>query len=150
MDKAELIRSLYQAFSEAPRPESAELTPHRCLECDEARDRLAPHEAAAVPDEDMEWLGDSLALLGPEALRYYLPRFLEHSLNHPESNACDVVLFHLAAEDPGEEYWAERYGVFSAEERRAIVRYLRFRSSWPESADVDGEWLERGLRFWSS
>jgi hypothetical protein len=95
----------------------------------------------------MEWIGDSLPLLNPMALRYYLPRYLEFSITHQSSTACEFVLYHLAAENPEEEYWKERYTVFSPSEREAIVQYFQHRSTWPD-ADIDKEWLQRGLAFW--
>ncbi len=125
------------------------ITPHRCEECDEVRDRLSRHEPRRVPESDMKWLGDSLPLLSPEALRYYLPRYLEFSITHRDSNACEFVLYHLSSEHPEEEYWAERYAVFSQEERDALVEYLRYRSGWA-GAELEQAWVLRAIRFWSA
>ncbi|HSC86516.1 MAG TPA: DUF6714 family protein [Polyangiaceae bacterium] len=149
MNESELIAEIYAAFAEAPRPTASEITSHRCGECDEVRDRLARHEARDVPVIDMQWVGDSLPLLTPRALRYFLPRYLEFSFTHRDSTACEFVLYHLAAEHPAEEYWAERYAAFSAGERRSLVAYLEQRATWPD-VDLEAEWLERGIRYWSA
>lgn len=148
VDEASLIHRIYAAFSAAPRPARDEIAPHRCWECDGVRDRLARHEARCVPISEMEWLGDCLPLLGSKALRYYLPRYLELSITHRSSVACELVLYHLAHEHPNEAYWRERYGVFSAAEREVILEYLRYRSTWPGS-EWEREWIERGIQIWS-
>jgi hypothetical protein len=148
MTEAELIARLYDAFSAAPRPDRDEVTTHRCWECDEVRDRLAPHIVHAVPLHDMEWVSDCLSLLSSKALRYYLPRYFEISIRRRLSNARDSVLFHLTAEDPQEAYWKERYGAFSRPERQAIVDYLRYRCTC-EDAELDRDLLARGLEYWT-
>jgi hypothetical protein len=148
IDEASLIHRIYAAFSAAPRPARDEIAPHRCWECDQVRDRLARHESRGVPISEMEWLADSLPLLSPTALRYYLPRYLELSMTHRSSVVCELVLYHLADEHPNEDYWRERYAVFSAAERHVILEYLRYRSTWPDSA-WEREWIERGVKFWS-
>lgn len=148
IDEASLIPRIYATFSAAPRPVRDEIAPHRCGECDEVRDRLARYESRCVPISEMEWLADSLPLLGPTALRYYLPRYLEFSITHRSSVVCELVLYHLADEHPNEDYWRARYGVFSAAERDVILEYLRYRSTWPDS-EWEREWLERGIKFWS-
>ncbi|HEY6643194.1 DUF6714 family protein [Povalibacter sp.] len=147
-EDAQFSERLYAAFAAAARPALHEITPHRCWACDAVRARLARHQSREVPIADMEWLGDSLPLLGPKALRYYLPRYFEFSLTHRHSTACESVLYHLTAEQPASDYWAARYGVFSPGERDAIVEYLRYRAAWPD-AEIEQERLERGLRFWS-
>jgi hypothetical protein len=147
VEAAELIERIYAAFSAAPRPDADEITPHRCWECDEVRDRLNRYQVREVPIDDMEWIGDCLPLLSPKALRYYLPRYLEYSITHQSSNARDFVLFHLSAEDPSQEYWSERYAAFSAPEQEAILHYLRYRATSPD-AEFDQEALQRALEYW--
>lgn len=112
-------------------------------------DRLARYESSAVSVPDMEWLGDSLPLLSPKALRYFLPRYLEFSITHRGSNACEFVLYHLAAEHPEQDYWTERYRVFSRSERNAIVEYLRYRATWAD-AEFEEDWVKRAISFWSA
>lgn len=144
----DLIEQIYAAFAFAPRPEADEITPHRCPECDEVRDRLAACMPRSISAGHMEWLGDSLPLLSPKALRYFLPRYLEFSLTHRDSNACELVLYHLAAEHPEGEYWIERYFQFSQPEREVLVEYLQHRANWPEF-EFEKSWILRGIEFWS-
>lgn len=148
MDTTDYIERLYLAFSQAPRPQPAEIAPHRCCECDEVAARLSPHAARAVPHEDMLWLGDSLPLLGPGAFRYYLPRFIEFALRVPESSAEAVIHYNLAPSgelDVGER---NRFSQFSDEERRAVLEFVQYRAALPEYAGDQG-FLEEARKFWS-
>jgi hypothetical protein len=78
--EADLAEHIYATFSPAPRPSHDVITPHRCQNCDDITSRLAPYEARRVPDSQMDALSGDLPLLGPEAFRYYLPRFIEFAL----------------------------------------------------------------------
>jgi hypothetical protein len=123
--------------------------PTGCSECDSVAARLSPHEVRDVPAEEMRWLADSLPLLSPRALRYFLPRYLEFTLTNPESIARDNVLYHLSAEDPSEDYWVERYRVFTQPERFAIAEYLRYRQTWPD-ATWEAEHMSRAIGHWDA
>jgi hypothetical protein len=142
-----LVERIYAAFSEAARPAADDIAPHPCCECAEVAARLVPHQSREVPVEDMSCLADSLPLLSPRALRYFLPRYLEFTLTNPESIARDNVLYHLSAEHASEEYWVERYRVFSQNERFAIAEYLRYRQTWPD-AKWEAEHMARALENW--
>jgi len=149
VDTAAYIERLYGAFSEAPRPERAEITPHRCEECDEIATRLALHAAWDVPHDDMLWLGDSaMPLLGPRAFRYYLPRFIEFCLLTPRSSAGAVVNYNLAPSgdlDVGER---NRFSSFNKAERGVVLEFVEYRASLPES-EFDQRYLEDARVFWS-
>jgi hypothetical protein len=148
VDVRDYIERLYKAFAEAPRPTASELTPHRCGECDEVAARLSAHYARDVPYDDMLWLGDSLPLLSPKAFRYYLPRFIEFCLATPNSSLAAVINYNLAPSgdlDVGER---NRFFQFSEAERRAVLEFVQYRASLPESAH-DRAYLEDAEIFWS-
>lgn len=50
----EFIEKMYRVFSVAEKPGIDEMTPHRCLECDEVRDQLHPYDQREIPD-DLPW-----------------------------------------------------------------------------------------------
>ncbi len=142
------ISRLYRAFSDAPRPAKDEIAPHRCCECGEVTERLAPHEAARVPDDDMLWLGDTLPLLGPAAYRYYLPRFLEFCLTTPPSMLDAVINYNLAPTgdlDVGER---NRFSQFTPAEARIVLEFVEHRATEP-GADHDREFLDKAWEFWA-
>jgi hypothetical protein len=143
------VARLYRAFSEAPRPRADEIAPHRCCECDEVARRLAPHEAARVPDDDMQWLGDTLPLLGPAAYRYYLPRFLEFCLVTPPSMLDAVINYNLAPTgdlDVGER---NRFSGFTPVEARVVLEFVEHRASDPD-LELDREYLDEARAFWTA
>lgn len=143
------IPRLYRAFVAAPRPQKDEVTPHRCWECDEVDERLAPHEAAHVPDEDMTWLGDTLPLLGPPAFRYYLPRFIEFCLAQPESMLDAVINYNLAPTgdlDVGER---NRFANFTPSEARVVLEFVEHRAN-RDDADLDRAYLDKAWEFWAT
>jgi hypothetical protein len=146
---SEYVTRLYAAFASAPRPKKAEITPHRCCECDEVNERLGPHEAAFVPDDDMLWLGDTLPLLGPAAFRYYLPRFLEFCLTQPPSMIDAVINYNLAPTgdlDVGER---NRFSQFTPAEARVVLEFVEHRFDEP-GAELDKEYLEKAHNYWQA
>jgi hypothetical protein len=149
VDGPDYIARLYRAFAGAPRPERGEITPHRCAECDEVAARLSPHDARAVPDDDMLWLGDSLPLLSPKAFRYYLPRFIEFCLGTPQSSTDAVINYNLAPSaslDVGER---NRFAGFADAERRVVLEFVEHRLGLPDN-ELDQPYLECAVVFWRS
>lgn len=110
-------------------------------------DDLAGYSAAGVPDEIAEYHADSMALLTPAAFRYYLPRYVRLTCEHPETVAADFVLFSLCPDGPDRSFLLGRCDAFTRRECEAVVSYLEHRRTWPE-ADVDAEWMEPALEFW--
>jgi hypothetical protein len=145
MDTTEYVERLYGAFSDAPRPAKEEITPHRCYECDEVTARLAPHQSREVPDDDMFWLGDSMPLLGHKAFRYFLPRFIEFCLRHPNSSANGVIDYNPGPfEDLHADVTAKLHGL-NAAERRALLEFVQLRLDSPEC--YDSQYLENAKDF---
>jgi hypothetical protein len=148
VDVAGYIDRLYRAFAQAPRPGPAEITPHRCGECDEVSARLSRHGARDVPHDDMHWVGDCMPLLSPIAFRYYLPRFIEFCLVTPESSADAVINYNLAPAgelDVGER---NRFAGFNEAERQVVLEFVQYRHGMPDS-EFDQDYLQRALAFWS-
>ena len=141
------IPSFIEAFQHAPRPTPEEITPHRCCECDRVRDDFAPYSVDDVPDEVVEYHYDSIPLMSPKAFRYYLPRYVRFTCEHPASNVTDTLLFNLSPDNPTSEFWSGRTDLFTLEERRAIIDYLSYRRTWP-GGDVDEKWIRPGLDYW--
>jgi hypothetical protein len=141
------ISSFFQAFKQAPRPTVHELTPHRCEECDKVRDDFAPYSVEEVPDEVLNYHGDSIPLLSPKAFRYYLPAYVKFTCENQDSIAADGLLFNLSPNDPSSEFWAGRTDDFTPEEKEAIIDYLKYRRTWL-GGNVDDEWILPALRYW--
>ena len=91
------IEPLFAAFSSAPRPAAEEITSHRCCECDRVRDDFARYSVREVPDDVLSYHGDSIPLLTPKAFRYFMPRYIQFTFEHPDTNATDNLLFNLVS-----------------------------------------------------
>ncbi len=121
----ELKNIIRDAFKDAPRPSINEITQHECWECDRVRDDFARHRWDEVPKDTIEYHRDSLALFSPAALRYFLGSYLLYSVNHPDSEVTDYIIYHLSPSDDN-DYRRQRFSVFSGTERSAICTYLSF------------------------
>ena len=147
MNVSEYVERLFASFAYAPRPARADITPHRCCECDEVADRLSAYTARDVPEDDMHWLGDCLPLLSAKAFRFYLPRFIEFCLRVPNSNVEALINYNLVPStdlDVGER---NRFAGFSDEERRVVLEFVEYRASLPDQIH-DGPYLEAASSFW--
>ena len=112
----DFIEKMYEAFSSAEKPELDEIAPcrHKCLECDEIKYGLHPYNVKDVPDELIAKLNESLPLLSPKALRYYLPRYMEFGLLNQDHIVFELTLYHLtpSKKELSEDYYRERFSVF--------------------------------------
>ncbi len=142
----EFIEKMYQTFSSAEKPRIDEVTPHRCMECDEVRDQLHPYDQRNIPDKLLIYHGDALPLLSPKALRYYFPRYIEFGLLNQDCNAFDNCLYQLAPHEM-DEYWQERIAVFNTEEKAIFREYLELRRTL-QYEDLDEEYISKGLTIW--
>ncbi len=143
----EFIKRMYRVFSSVEKPLIEEMTPHRCPECDNVRDRLHAYNQREVPDELLIKHGDALPLLSPKALRYYFPRYIEFGLLNQDSNTFDNCLYHLAPNEI-DDYWHERIAIFNAEEKSVLREYLQLRRTL-EYAEYEEDHISKGLSVWT-
>ena len=148
-----LRRLIIDAFSGVSRPTGLDLAPHPCDECDHVRALLSQHAFTSVPDDVLDQLGDSLPLLGPAGLHYYLPAYLLRALRDPKFEWLDFLLFHLGPShsDLSErgDYWSERLAVFSVAQRSAVQAFLQWLVGTAEAPDYAEE-LDRASTRWAA
>ena len=142
----EFIEQMYKVFSDVEKPLIDDITPHRCIECDDIRDQVHPYNKRDLTDALLKYHGDALPLLSAEALRYYFPRYIEFGLLNQDSNVFDNCLYHLSPEEI-DEYWKERINVFSKNEKEILVEYLHIREQG-EDAEFNEEYIQRALKIW--
>jgi len=148
-DINDFIKRMYEAFLHAEKPCLSEMTPHRCKECDEIRDKFHPYDKQSLPGELVGNYGDALPLLSPKALRYYFPRFIEYGLFNQNRIVFDNCLFHLAPEiNDDEQYWKERINIFQSKEKEILREYLLIRRTMDDSG-FDEPYIAMGLKIWS-
>jgi hypothetical protein len=89
----------------------------------------------------------SLPAFTAAGLRHVLPRYLIYSLEHPQSDATERIIFHLSPDDTESTYWRERLEVFSPAQKQAICEYILFMQSELAGEHYD-EYLTRALTIW--
>jgi uncharacterized protein DUF6714 len=147
----DLEKEIRESFEDVPKPQGKDIAPHSCAECDNIRRSLEPHPFDKVPDDIIYSLIDSLPLLGPKGLHYFLPTFLLFVIRNPKVAGGDYLLYHLAPSkkqlSSGGEYW-ERLAVFSPRQRKSILSFVE----WLAGTKVGSEYpkdikraLESGL-----
>ena len=98
----------------------------------------------------MDVVGGDFALLGPESFRYYLPRFIEFSLLHPDSDAAAYIIYNLAPDPSLDIGSRSRFLYFTPEEREALRRYIEYRIG-VEDPEIDKSTiatLTKALKPW--
>jgi hypothetical protein len=126
MTESDVDQSLAEAFRNAPHPTQDEIVSHACDECFRVRDDFAPHSSLTVPGEVLEYHYDSLPLFTPKAFRYFLPGYISHVLNNPESPMAAWVIERLQDLATQDSFWSTRTALLSEGEREAIRGFLRF------------------------
>lgn len=126
MTESQVNQLIAEAFRNVPHPSKDEIVSHACDECFRVRDDFAPHSPLTVPGEVLEYHYDSLPLFTPEAFRYFLPGYISHVLNHPESPMASWFLERLQGLATPDSFWSSRAALLSEGEREAILEFLRF------------------------
>ena len=148
----DLRLQIQRAFMEAPRPVGRELAGHECPECDHLRKTLGRYEADEVPEDVIDFFGDSLPLLAPQGLRYYLPAYLLRALRDPNYDRVNYLVYHLAPSKKdlrdSAEYWESMLVVFNPSERAAVLSFVK----WLAETEIGKEYaqeLDRALHIWA-
>ena len=118
---SQIIRRMDSAFESVPYPGDDGLLAQDCRAGGRLRDGLRGRPPGAVSDDLVEQYHDGLALLSPEARRYYLPAWARTALRRPASNVAEFVLYTLA----GDLRW-QLEGGFTRDQRGAVMDFLAF------------------------
>jgi hypothetical protein len=135
--REEIIAEIATAFAEVCR---GKITLHEAeviddhgsdAECDAARGRDTELRWQDVPDSVIEAHPSILSFLCPESFRYYIAAYMVWSLRFymkSESASSDFTIYALAPNSgtPLDRWKLERFTLFSAQQARAVQRYLRF------------------------
>lgn len=94
---SEALRAqVLDAFGSVPKPPV--IAPHRCPECDEISEDLAPFSGMSLPDGHFAKHVWDLPLLSDEAKHYYLPAWLLRVSSEDAWSACDALIYALEAD----------------------------------------------------
>ena len=134
MRSEEIMRLLHEGFASAERPRPDEVVSHACAECFRIRDDFSPHVWSEVPPSVFEYHWDSFPLFTPRAFRYYLPGYMKHTLDYPQSDVAGWTIEKLRDLCHPDGFWTQRSGLLTAAEEQAIRAFLRFVYAAPEFA----------------
>ncbi len=71
----------------------------------------------------------TLSFLSPEAYPFFLPAYMIHGLENPDSNVLMFTVYNLTASAPSEprlrEYFLSRVAKFTSEQKKAITSFLK-------------------------
>lgn len=119
-----VVAAIEAAFPD-PRPEVREAVVYPgSWETMDLIDNLAKVEDAPTP-RFIEWHASSLAEFTPFGFRHVLPFYLRYSLDKPQSDVTERIIFHLAPDDAESPYWKERVAAFSTLQKQAVCQYVR-------------------------
>jgi hypothetical protein len=127
-DAVAIRRQIQAAFASVPRPAAEVIAPHRCDECDELRDALAPYAADEVPTEVLKSHVFDLPLLSSAAKHYYLQAWLYAALDKESWNYVDAATTNI---DSNERF--DPPGGYTDAQWEAILAWLDYLESAEES-----------------
>jgi hypothetical protein len=124
MSTADLVSRIKTAFAGVVRPDPSTIAPHRCSECDELRDALAPCTPDSVSIEVLRKHVWDLPLLSDEAKQYYLPAWLCASFTHNTWDFADAAI-----QDINSNHRYEPVGGYSDEQWSVLLEWLEHYAS---------------------
>jgi hypothetical protein len=116
--------SIGSAFKEVPYPGDDCIVLHECSECGQIRDDFRGKSALTLENAILERRCDSLPLLSP--------------LSHPDSITAFFTRQGLG-EGGLDDFYLERFRLFTGQQRDAIVAFLEFL----RSREVEGDGQDR-------
>lgn len=118
MDRSALKIKIFSAFDAAIMPTVDQVAPHRCEECDEIANAFGSKTVDQVSEQIVDDFCWSLPLFSACAKRYFLPAWLVRSIDNPDTDFTDALLYNLDSDHRNDGY--------SDEQRVALVEYLIF------------------------
>lgn len=118
--------SILSRFPLEPLPARDELVDHQCDECWQLRDDFIGWRWLDVPRTKIDSHFNDLPLFTAVAHRYYLPAYMLRALDPTGDNWNTALDFVIYAFCPGlEEWWTERFEIFSDEQLRVAASWLK-------------------------
>jgi hypothetical protein len=133
--------SIASAFKDVPYPGDDQIALHECPRCRALRDVLRGKSPSVLSDGDLERDCGDLALLSPAAFHHFVSAYMLYSLIHPDSQVAFFTCQNLGM-GGFDAIDAERFRLFSLQQREAAIAFLEFFRSH-ESEDDDPDIRER-------
>jgi len=123
-----LKQTITQAFADVPCPgrdRIAKCSRPECDECAGIRWGLHGRTPDLMEPYVLEYFHDALPLLFPEAFHYFLPMYMCHAVEHPDSEVADYTRYGLG-EANYDEFDLKRFCLFTTQQREAVIAFLEF------------------------
>lgn len=138
------------AFSHVKAPSAERIAVGSDWDAEAIAKAFSPFLAKRVPASTLESHAKSLPAFAPEAFLFFLKDYLRYSLDHPNTELTEHLIYRLSSVKPSEPYWAERLRLFSDEQRQAITAHCEvLRRKLPKTEAALRKHLEDAIRAWS-
>lgn len=129
-DSKTIKRAIAEAFAGVPYPGDNNITrcPYNCSECRRMAEFFKGRESTGYTLEELREHHVALSLFTPEAFHFFLPAFMEVSVDKYEKGDVipDSIRFHFECSAEMQGHFVVRMSKFSAPQRKAIIEYLVF------------------------
>ena len=132
-DSKTIKRAIAEAFAGVPYPGDNNIThcPYNCSECRRMAAFFKGKTSTGYTLEELREHHVALSLFTPEAFHFFLPAFMEISLNGYEKGDVipDAIRFHFEYSHEMQGHFVVRMSKFSPAQRKTIIDYLIFMES---------------------
>lgn len=124
-----LKQKIFASFENVPYPKGR-IAPHECGECDDVCKTFKNKNWKTISPEIIEEYHGIIPLFSPEAFQYFLPAYLNFSLNNFDGydTVCQFTIYATAPDNKSVqerlEYWRDRFARFSSEQMSCIYEFL--------------------------
>lgn len=156
MKGKQVATTIEQAFHDLAAPKAEEMAEQNSWEYSDIRENFSGLLAMTPSSTDLnsravrnllEWHSDSLPGFTPKGFHFFLQYYLLYSLQFPNSDVADYVVYHLADVDLSRHYWEVRYPLFSAKQKRSICDFLGYMMTQAEFSN-SREVIGGGMDIW--
>ena len=144
----ELKKLIIETFADEAFPAWEVLAGHDCEECTAVREAFRGQSPFSLQPSVLKQRFDSLPLLSPAAFHHFLPAYLLSAIDDPEDELAQFLLYSLAP-NRKDEFWVERFRLFSPAESGVILAVVEYLASYdPEGWNLKD--FERARRNWGA
>jgi len=147
-ERESLLRTIRNAFQGIEPPGADMIAYQGGWETDSINKDFSELLGGDVDNEIIDGHYDSLPGLSPKAFQYFLPHYLQYSIQHPDSRVAEFVVYHLQARPRADAYWKERKALFSTSQRVAICKFLEYIRG-AEAFSLILDVVDDAIAYWS-
>ena len=130
MDLEQLIAEIFDAWRDVAYPGDDNILLQDAYGEEDIADYLRGRDQSGHQPADLRACSAGFTFFTPSAWHYWLPSFMVANLQYSEeSDVCVERLAHSLYDD----YASSRLGLLSETQRKALIRYLRYRLAQPDT-----------------